>query len=263
MIDFVRRQPVMLALAAIVALLLVVIAVEAQIGARLRAQAAPGAGKVAAAEPKLLPMLAVAAPEQAYPQTAARPLFTPTRRPAPPVEVAQQQAFQPGQFVLLGVTIAGNTRIALLREKANGRIHRVEKGGEVNGIKIAEIDPESVKLAQGGSSEVVQLTVQKAMAGAQAAQLGPFGGPGAAGPGGFPIGAPGVQGATAAQPLAGMPPNPAAPPAPAAAGAPFGPLQTQPGATPPQAQQQPAQSAVPMTPEELLARRRARRTQTQ
>jgi len=262
MMDFVRRQPAMVALGAIAALLLIVIAVEAQLGARMRAQGAPGGGKVAAAEPKLLPPVAVGAPEQAYPQMTARPLFIPTRRPAPPLETAPQQAFQPGQFVLLGVTIAGNTRIALLREKANGRIHRVEKGGDVNGIKVAEIEPEKVKLTQSGSSEDVQLTVQKAMPGATAAQLGPFGA-GVPVPG-FPLGA---QGGTAAagagQPMAGMPPNPASP-NPAAAAGQFGPLPGGNLTAPPSPLQQPPQAATPMTPEELLARRRARRSsQTQ
>lgn len=262
MMDFLRRQPLMAALGAVAVLLLVAIVVEAQLGARLHAQAAANPRKAAATEAKLIPPVAAVAPEQAYPQTTARPLFTPTRRPAPPVDVAQAQAFQKGQFVLLGVTIAGNTRIAMLREKANGRIHRVEKGGEVNGIKVAEIDPEAVKMTQGGDSEVVSLAVQKAIPGAPPIMFGPFAG--GAGPAGFPIG---PQGAPPPQ-NPGQPANPAAaPPNPAAQFGPvpqaqFGPL---PGAPPPGTQQlqQPAQGSVPMTPEELLARRRARRSATQ
>jgi len=261
MIAFIRKQPVMVALAAAAALLLIVIVVEAQLGARLRAGAAPSGRKVAAAEPKLLPPLAAVSPEQAYSQTTARPLFTPTRRPAPPVDVAQAPAFVKGQFVLVGVTIAGGTRIAMLREKANGRIHRVEKDREVNGIKVAEIRPDSVTMTQAGDSEVVALTVQKPAPGAQAsaAQLGPFAGPAPAA--GFPLPAQGLPGAP--QNVTSMPPGTAAPAAPTAPVGQFGPLPNQPG-NPPPTQQQPVQTAVPMSPEELLARRRARRTpQTQ
>lgn len=261
MMDFVRRQPLMTALAAIAVVLLVAIVVEAQLGPRLLAQAPPSR-KAASTEVKLVPPVAAVAPEQAYPQMTARPLFTPTRRPAPAVEVAQAQAFQKGQFVLLGVTIAGNTRIAMLREKANGRLHRLAKGEEVNGIKVAEIDPDSVKMTQGGDSEVVALTVQKAIPGAVPVLIGPFAGSG--GPAGFPIG---PQGAPPQPNMPGQPANPAAAPQPqpnppAAVGQ-FGPLPQ--GVNPPNPPfaQQPAQTSVPMTPEELLARRRARRSATQ
>ena len=259
MMDFVRRQPLMSALAAIAVVLLIAIVAEAQLGPRLLAQAPP-ARKAASTEAKLIPPVAVVAPEQAYPQTTARPLFTPTRRPAPPVEVAQAQAFQKGQFVLLGVTIVGNTRIAMLREKANGRLHRVEKGAEVNGIKVAEVDPDAVKMTQGGDSEVVALTVQKAIPGAVPVLIGPFAGSG--GTPGFPIG---TQGLPPQPNVPGQPANPAAAPpqpTPPATVGQFGPLPQ--GMTPPNpAFTQPGQTSVPMTPEELLARRRARRSATQ
>ena len=267
MIGFIRRQPVMAALAVLAALLVVAILVEAQLGARLRANFVPPPKRTAAAEQKLLPPVAPVAAEQAYAQTTARPLFTPTRRPSPPVDVAVAPAFVKGQFVLLGVTIAGNTRIALLREKSNGRIHRVAKGEEVNGIKVAEIDRETVKMTQAGDSELLALTVQKGVPGSAAAmQLGPFAGSGSPQPG-FPIGAQGAppQNVTSAPP--GTVPPPTTPVAPTPAVGQFGPLPTpaqlanQPTQQPQQPPQQPAQSAVPLTPEELLARRRARRAQ--
>ena len=256
MIAFVRRQPVMAVLGVVAILLVALIVVEAQLGARLRANAVPPAQPAAAAQAKLLPPVGAITAEQAYPQTTTRPLFTPTRRPAPAVEVAQQPAFVKGQFVLLGVTIAGDTRIALLREKSNGRIHRVGKGNEVNGIKVAEVKPDAVTMTQAGDSEVLPLTVQKAPPGAAAALLGPFGGAGSGMPTAMPV--------PAAQPpqnVSSMPPGTAAPPVPPAQPAldhPFGP---RPSVLPPTAPQQPAQGAVPLSPEELLARRRARRTE--
>ena len=66
-----------------------------------------------------------AAPEQTYPETANRPLLTPTRRPRPRGQARPAPLVQQGQFTLLGVTIAGNTRIAMLNDKTSGRIHRV------------------------------------------------------------------------------------------------------------------------------------------
>jgi hypothetical protein len=202
------------------------------------------------AEVKLLPQLAVAPPEQAYPETANRPLFSPTRRPAPPVVATAAPAFQRNQFVLLGVIMAGDTRIAMLRERSSGKVHRVEKGKEVNGVKVAEILPESVTLAVGAEQEAVPLLVQKAG------------------------GAPGQPAQPAAPPVAavqgpfGQPANPAAPPnvpmrnaPPAAPGMPG--AAPVPGANPanPANPAMPQSSQAPMTPEELLERRRARRAQ--
>jgi hypothetical protein len=266
--ELVRRYPVISALSALAAILAVVLAVEFASGTslseRVTARGAPPAAPVSA---KLLPAIAAVNPDQEYAETGNRPLFTPTRRPAPSaVTPATAPTMAKGQFTLTGVTIAGPLKIALLREKSSGRVIRVEEGKDVNGITVAQVDPEQVKLTQGGDQEVVQLLVTKgapvapAPAAAAAASAGPFG------------------------PVAGPPPSPAAPnpnaraapPAPAAA-APaqppnpnvnpnslFGPRANPlaPGqvvdpttATPPTSQ------AAPLTPEELLARRRARRAQ--
>jgi general secretion pathway protein N len=259
MIAFFRRHPLMLSLAALATVLVVVIGLELGFGTRLRSALNPSAPKrAAAAEAKLLPPLLAAAPEQAYPETATRPLFTPTRRPAPPAEAAAaaQPAFKRGQFVLQGVTIVGDNRIALLREKSSGRIHRVARGREVNGIKVAEIQPEAVTLALGAETEVLTLDVQKAGAApAAAVTVGPFAPAAASSPQPAAFGEP-----PPAQPVASMPipariPGVATMPAgvfPAPASAP--------GANPPQPSA-PEATTNPMSPEELLARRRARRTQ--
>jgi len=274
MAEFLRRNPLVAALAGAALLLLVALALEwhfarpaLDLGAARRASAA---------DAKLLPAMAPVAPEQAYPETAARPLFTPTRRPAPEAAAQQQAAFQPGQFALLGVIMVGDNRVAMLREKSTGRIHRLSRGGEVNGIKLAGIERDSVTLAAGGQQERVPLLVQKAGApgatpggpgipggvAAQATLQGPFGG--AAAPGGhaptapspgFPVpnfnpGVPVPPGAQAAVPQHVQPPAPAGSP----------PTIAFPGATP-------APAAAPdpnagLSPEEILARRRARRAQT-
>jgi hypothetical protein len=263
MFSIFQRHPFVIALAVLAVLLAAVIAAELGLGESLRAQVTGVASKRAVPfEAKLLPPQQVAQAEQLYPEVAARPLFTPTRRPAP--AAIPPSTYTPGQFLLQGVIAVGNTRTAMLREKASGRIHRVEAGREINGIKIAQIDRESVVLTQGNDREVLSLQVLKPGAvpvpgsPQAAASIGPFGpsapaGGGAApAPGGAP---PGAQAPVAAAPVPAAPPPPQSPgmilnaPNPLAAPAPG----TDP--TPPSA------TATPMSPEELLARRRARRGQ--
>ena len=267
------RNPLVIALSALALILALVIAVEMGVGGLL---SLPGAApkRAAASDAKLLPSLAAVSPEQAYPESTARPLFTPTRRPAP--EPVVQTAVVRGQFILVGTTVAGPTRIAMLREKASGRIHRVESGKDINGIKVTKVEPESVTLGHGGENEVLTLQYQR-LPGAPGGPQGnqPMGGGApfmqqSTGPFG-PITAPGV---------ASVPPGSVgAVPAPGAAIPP-----PQPGGAPPQGQQSLAVPGVsfmppssapvnapasansqatpsPMSPEELLARRRARRAQ--
>lgn len=270
--DFVRRNPLLAALCAVAFLLAVALAVEFFVS---RPGGEPGAPRRAApAEAKLLPPLASNPPEQAYPETTARPLFTPTRRLAPEPAAAQQQpAFVRGQFALLGVTIARDTRIAMLREKSTGRIVRVARGGQLNGITLSTVDPESVVLTMGGEQEQLPLTVQKAGAAtapatpggpalptASAVLQGPFGASGTAPPaaatnfpsapmpqGGFPTPPfPTQQGFSQPGPHPGVPIPAQGTAAPAAA------------ATP---QANPNDPNAGLSPEEILARRRARRAQ--
>jgi len=275
--EFVRRNPVAAALAGAALLLLVALALEFFF---LRPSFdAGGARKPSAGDAKLLPALVAVAPEQAYPETAARPLFTPTRRPAPEAAAQQQAAFQPGQYVLLGVTMAGDNRIAMLREKSTGRIYRVSRGGEINGIKLAAIERDTVTLAMGGQQEQLPLTVQKA--GATPGQPTP-GGPGAAanatmhGPFGAsaPVAVPGMPpggvprpGAPVPFPSGNVPGQASGVPVPAPSGGPpiinfQGGNAPTPATAPPTPANATADPYAGLSPEEVLARRRARRAQT-
>ena len=266
--EFLQRNPLILVLGGFAAALLVVIALEAGWGfGRTGAPAAPP-GKAAVVDSKLLPPLADASPEQVYPETGTRPLFTPTRRPAPAAETVGTMV--KGRFILQGVTILGDMRIAMLREKG-GKIYRVEKGREADGVTVAEIEPERVTLRQGGDSEVVTLVVQKpggapaapaAVPGTPAVSLtGPFGAPA---PGSAPPGtAPGVPPSAPRPGAAPMPSSSGPPPVPAQGSpmtpqSPAGAAAPSPGTTSSTATATPAAA---MTPEELLARRRARRAQ--
>ena len=246
--DWLQRHPLVAVLAGLGALLLLAIGVETGFGTQLRHPPPPPPAKAAAApEAKLIPPVAMVSPEQAYPETTARPLFVPTRRPAP-VEVAGKSNFEKGQYVLQGVIVAGDQRTALLKEKASGRIHRVDKGKDLNGLTVESVEPTRVVIASGGERETLNLTIQKAAA---------PGAPGAAAPTheGGPFAGATAQPPAAQQPLAASAPPVTVPPSgtpPAAFGTP-----------PNRGAAQPAPSATgqPMTPEELLARRRARRTQ--
>jgi len=246
MIATLRRRPLIAGLALLAAALAVLLAFEIADASRSRIPAV-ASRPAAAAQAKLLPSIASTPAEQAYPESVARPLFTPTRRPAPTQTVAAAPAFNRGQFQLLGVIIVGNTKTAMLREKASGKVHRVETGREVNGIKVASIERDTVTLAQGGESEVVPMQVQKGAAAAgQPHVAGPFAQPAAPGQPQQPV----------PPPVAHAPPQPQPVQIPPASAALLGiapPHQGAPGNTP--------EVTTPMSPEELLARRRARRAQ--
>jgi hypothetical protein len=265
--DVLRRFPLISALAIVALVLAAVLAVEFASGAALRERmataTAPGAAVV---QTKLLPTIPAVNPDQEYAETGNRPLFIPTRRPAPAqVTPTTASAMNKGQFVLTGVTIAGPMKIALLREKSSGRVVRVEQGKDVNGITVAQIDPEQVTLTQGGDQEVVQLLVTKgtpapAAPPPAAVAGGPFA-PGPATPASMPP-PPGVNPAMRATPPIAAP-APGTPP-PVNPNLLFGPRPgglTQPAPVQDPTTATPPTSSAPLSPEELLARRRARRNQ--
>ena len=247
------RRPVVALLAVFAAVLVGVIALEAGLGGSLSPAAAPPPKAAAPAQAKLLPPVAAQSPEQAYPEMAARPLFTPTRRPAPAEPVAGKAAFARGQFLLQGVIAIGDQRTALLKEKSSGKVHRVDRGQELNGITVEAVEPTEVTLAMNGEREKVALVVQRPETpGRMAGGTPPTAAHDPAGP--FtPQAAPTAvtQAPAAPAPQPGQVqavPNAATRPA-----TPSGRAPATAGAPPPTTQ--------PMTPEELLARRRARRNQ--
>ena len=240
MVAIYQRHPLIAVLATIAAVLAGVIGLELALGTT---SGKPTEAKPAtASELKVVPPVVATPPEQAYPETVSRPLFIVTRRPAPEAP-AQQSALVKGQFVLSGVTIHGDTRIALLREKSSGRTHRVEVGKVVNGITLASVEADRVVLALGGDREELVLTVQRpppqmlpqAAVPAPAPQSGPA-----------PMAAPQLP--PVAMPISGA--GPALPPG-------FNPAPSAPPGQP----VAPLSSTTILTPEEVLARRRARRVQ--
>jgi len=244
MTGWLRANPLLSLLGAAGLVLAIVIALEVAFGPNLGRIMEAGQGRRAVpAEARLLPPLAAAGSELTYPETVDRPLWVPTRRPAPEAPAAAN--VQKGQYILQGVIVVGDNRVAMLREKSSGKVHRVEAGKDFNGMKIVAIEKESVTLGLGNDEEKLVLNVLKPAGPLPSAiPAGPF--PAAPGahpgsppqaPGNAPPGAPGGA-APLANPAGAV--NPAARPVPEAAAA-----------------------QTPLTPEEALARRRAARRQQQ
>lgn len=127
--------------------------------------------------------------------TVERPLFNVTRRPAPPAAgEGAKPSLNRGQFVLTGTMIVDNVAIAFLKETGGtGKSRSVKKGDSVNGMVVASVEPDRIRLAVGDDSEDLELKVARGPKTTQ--QPGVEGGaPGAGQAGGAP-GAPVQAGA--------------------------------------------------------------------
>lgn len=128
--------------------------------------------------------------------TVERPLFNATRRPAPPgAAEGAKPSLNRGQFVLTGTMIVDNVAIAFLKEAGGaGKSRSVKKGDSINGMVVASVEPDRIRLAVGDDSEDLELKVARGPKTTQ--QPGGEGGaPVAAGQAGGAPGAPGQAGA--------------------------------------------------------------------
>jgi len=131
---------------------------------------------------------------ETMPETAARTVFVPTRRPAPPAPPLSpaeeaKSAMKKGQFLLTGTSVAPGQRFAFLKEVASGKHYRVKAGDAINDLEVAEVGEDRVRLAFEGESEELLLKVAKGgMASAVGAAI-PGGAPVAGVPGSMPQGA--------------------------------------------------------------------------
>lgn len=92
---------------------------------------------------------------KALTETVERPLFSSSRRP--PAKVAAPVKRRPpppprkqvkrNTFKLLGVIGGGPRRIALLKDKRNGRHFRVEPGDQIDGWQVDRVGPSDVALS--------------------------------------------------------------------------------------------------------------------
>ena len=98
-----------------------------------------------------------------FTETLSRPLFVSSRReapPEPPPPPPPQPTMKKGQFQLMGTVLVDDSRTAILKETAGGRLRQVVEGAVINGIKIVEVGADRVILSQYEETEQVRLKVQ-------------------------------------------------------------------------------------------------------
>jgi len=186
--------------------------------------------------PTLLPEYKAAAGAEAYAEVVERPLFSPTRRPAPPPPPPEQPKpqMQTGQYQLTGTIQVGDKLYAFLKEVKSGKGLRAAQGDVLaSGLKLAKVDPDRVVFSQFDSEEEVKMQVSKSTRLTPTAP--PPGAPGAPGTPGAP-GAVATPGAAPAAPgavagaAAAVPPPGTAVPGQAPAPQPAAPTAARPGA---------------------------------
>ena len=108
-----------------------------------------------------LPTLLMPARLQDYSQTVSRPLFVASRRPSSTVNAPV--AAQPGQKLLLerypvvGVVVAGDRRIVLIRTGQSDKVVRLQQGEMLDGWSITEIAHGRIVLEKAGAEEIFLL----------------------------------------------------------------------------------------------------------
>jgi hypothetical protein len=155
-------------------------------------------------EQTILPGFSLPKLDSRYKQTLARPLFVPTRRPAPPPPPPPpppKPTMVKGQFRLSGVMIQPNAGYAILVEKESGRTRRVQTGQTINGITLASVKPDRVVLTQYDEIEELILKVQPSSKSTptQSAAAAARGGPAARIPARVPVDQSRAQAAVAQQ----------------------------------------------------------------
>ena len=92
-----------------------------------------------------------------FKETADRPLFTPTRRPAAVNLAANTPAMKKGQFKLNGTSVSNELALAFLFEMATGKTVRITKGKEINGMTLETVEAGRIVLKQGEETEELTL----------------------------------------------------------------------------------------------------------
>jgi phage tail protein X len=124
----------------------------------------PAAAATAPPQPvavALLPEYRVQGGLEARKETVDRVLFNPTRRAAPPATQAagSTSTMKRGLYTLTGTTVVDKVATAFLREVNGGKSRSVRQGETLNGMLVAEVRADSVRLRQGDDVEDLQLKV--------------------------------------------------------------------------------------------------------
>jgi hypothetical protein len=95
-------------------------------------------------------------PISAYAEVTERPLFSPSRQPAPP-EAAQEDLGNSSAFTLLGIVISEGERMALIEHGKPGVIARLKEGQAVEGWRLQAIEADRVILEHAGTQQPLKL----------------------------------------------------------------------------------------------------------
>jgi len=93
-------------------------------------------------------------------QTLERPLFVSTRRKPPPPPPPPPPAMKKGQFQLLGTTITDETRVAIVKELAGGKVRQLMLNQTINGLRLEQIEPDRIVFTQYDDREELRLKIQ-------------------------------------------------------------------------------------------------------
>jgi hypothetical protein len=105
------------------------------------------------------PQFAMAAIEN-FESVLERPLFSPSRRPAPAEEIAAPNVEQEFGYTLKGVLIDIEARIALLSHKGGAGTVRQAEGTKIDGWLLKEVEADFVVVERNGEEEIVELLFQ-------------------------------------------------------------------------------------------------------
>ena len=110
----------------------------------------------------VLPDFGIGSESGVYDEVTARPLLSPSRRPAPLQAVAaatepSKPQIRRGLYEMIGVLEIGDKRLAQLRELAANRVHTVRVGERLQEFLVQKITPEMVSLEFAGETDEVRL----------------------------------------------------------------------------------------------------------
>jgi hypothetical protein len=102
------------------------------------------------------PSIKTLPPIDAYAEVSQRPLFSPTRQPAPP-QATPDTAGNVNGFFVTAIVLDGNQRVATIQHGRPPALARVVEGQTVEGWIVQSIQAEGVVLQRGGMAQELKL----------------------------------------------------------------------------------------------------------
>lgn len=107
----------------------------------------------------VLPDYMISGGASAHTEMVQRTLFNPTRRPAPAAPEVAASRMQRGQFALTGTLVIDGKSTAFLKELQGNKARKVLAGDKINGMVVAEVKADRIRLTMGDESEELVLKV--------------------------------------------------------------------------------------------------------